>query len=60
MKNWIKTFWSKEPKTNDRFSDFFLHAPADVKEEVLTEAARHANKEQMEVFTQARRLREAQ
>lgn len=36
-----------------RFSDFFLHAPEKEKEEVLREAAREANKEQQEVFTES-------
>ena len=56
MKNLIKLLWKKETKpTEDHFSDFFLHAPADIKKEILTEAAHKANKQQMETFNQARR-----
>lgn len=35
-------------------SDFFLHAPESVKKEAITEAARKANEDQLEVFTKAR------
>jgi len=41
------------------FSDFFLHAPEDVKREVITEAARKANEDQSELFTKARLKAEA-
>lgn len=37
-----------------RFSDFFLHAPENKKEEILKEAARRANEEQREVFERSR------
>lgn len=35
------------------FSDFFLHAPADEKKKVITEAARKANEDQLKVFNEA-------
>ena len=54
MKNLLKSLFKKEAKpTEDRFSDFFLHASADSKEELLTEAARKANEEQRELFNRA-------
>ena len=37
-----------------RFSDFFLHASENKKEEVLKETARRANEEQREVFERSR------
>jgi hypothetical protein len=35
------------------FSDFFLHAPENTKKEVIAEAARKANEDQLKVFEQA-------
>lgn len=58
MKNLLKSLWKKEVKpTEDRFSDFFLHASADTKAEILTEAARKANEQQRELFNQARQVK---
>lgn len=38
------------------FSDFFLRAPENAKKEVIAEAARKANDDQMRVFKQAQRV----
>lgn len=37
-----------------RFSDFFLHAPKEKKEQVLREVAEKANQEQRETFMKSR------
>ncbi len=51
----LLNLFRKAEKTEkpSRFSDFFLYAPENKKEEVLREAAHKANKEQQEVFTKS-------
>ena len=41
---------TEQKEKSGRFSDFFLHAPEERKEEVLREAAHKANEQQREVF----------
>lgn len=47
-------YFAGKGKKSSLFSDFFLHAPETKKREVLAEAARRANEEQMEVFRKSR------
>jgi hypothetical protein len=44
---------TKEIKKPSKFSNFFLHASENKKEEVFKEAARKANEEQREVFARS-------
>lgn len=56
----LKLFRKIEQKEKPgRFSDFFLHASADKKREVLKEAAQQSNAEQREVFRRAQLKEEA-
>ena len=45
---------AEKTEKSGRFSDFFLHASENKKEEVLKETARRANEEQREVFERSR------
>lgn len=45
-----KLFATKKKTKYSGFSDFFLHAPEDVKKEVITEAARKSNEDQLKIF----------
>jgi len=45
---------TEKPEKSGKFSDFFLHAPENKKEEVFKETARRANEEQREVFERSR------
>ena len=51
----LLNFFKKAEKKEDsgRFSDFFLHASENKREEVLREAARKANEEQQKVFAKS-------
>lgn len=49
---------TKQTAKSGKFSDFFLHAPEQEKEEVLREAARRANEQQREILNKST-LREA-
>ena len=53
-KNKKKIQTTKREVKYNFFSDFFLHATEQKKEEVLKEAARRANEDQMRVFEEAR------
>ena len=54
----IKNLFANKRRNKNRkysgFSDFFLHAPENEKKEVITEAARKANEDQLAIFTRAR------
>ena len=45
---------AKDKEKSGKFSDFFLHTSDNEKKEVLREAARKSNEEQMEVFMKSR------
>ncbi len=50
-------FGGKDTKTSEKYkglSDFFLHAPVKDKKEVITEAARKSNEDQLETFRRAK------
>ena len=57
MKKLLKKLFAGKKNTDlsqyKGFSDFFLHAPENIKREVIAEAARKANEDQMKVFKQA-------
>ena len=51
----IKKIFNKNKDRNYKgFSDFFLNAPEKAKKDVITEAVRKANKDQLELFKRAR------
>lgn len=60
MKKMIKKLFNGKKDTDlseyKGFSDFFLRAPENTKKEVIAEAARKANEDQMKVFKQAQRV----
>ncbi|MEI8249024.1 MAG: hypothetical protein WCG07_00830 [Candidatus Taylorbacteria bacterium] len=57
MKKMLKKLFTSKKNTDlsqyNGFSDFFLRAPENTKREVIAEAARKANDDQMKVFKQA-------
>ncbi len=57
MKNIIKKLFGSKKNTDlsqyNGFSDFFLRAPEHTKKEIIAEAARKANDDQMKIFKEA-------
>jgi hypothetical protein len=60
MKNMIKKLFTSKKSTDlseyKGFADFFLRAPESTKREVIAEAARKANEDQMKVFKRAQEV----
>lgn len=53
IKNMFSRNQTKSVSDYAGFSDFFLNAPADLKKKVITDAAKKANEDQLELFNRA-------